>query len=69
MPVPKSSTSTEPSSKKLFIRDRIAKKKEIEDAELGTEENESKEKNELFVKDDHVGECCLHLGLFEKSLT
>lgn len=54
--IAKPNTSTaEPSSKKLFIRDRIAKKKEIEDAELGTEENESNEKNELFVKDDHAG--------------
>lgn len=52
---PTTSTSTEPSDKKLFLRDRIAKKKEIEDAELGAEENESNEKNELFVKDDHVG--------------
>lgn len=40
----------------LFIRDRIAKKKEIEEAELGAEENESNEKNELFVKDDQMGE-------------
>lgn len=54
--ITKPSISTEePSNKKLFIRDRIAKRKEIEDAELGTEEKESNEKNELFVKDDHAG--------------
>ncbi|KAJ6645403.1 DNA repair endonuclease XPF [Pseudolycoriella hygida] len=46
--------TAEPSIKKMFIRDRIARKKEIEEAELGTEENESDEKNELFVRDDHV---------------
>lgn len=49
----------------LFIRDRIAKKKEIEDAELGAEEKEPNEKNELFDKDDHVGELIvLHLLKF-----
>lgn len=51
----KPSSSSESSTKKLFIRDRIAKKKEVEDAELGAEENETEEKNDLFVKDDHVG--------------
>ncbi|XP_037032816.1 DNA repair endonuclease XPF [Bradysia coprophila] len=50
----KPSTSAEPNDKKLFIRDRIAKKKEIEDAELGADDTESAEKNEIFVQDDHV---------------
>lgn len=52
----KTNVAAESSNKKLFIRDRIAKKKEIEDAELGVDENEANEKNEIFVKDDHVGE-------------
>lgn len=55
-PSTSSATITEPvSTKKLFLRDRIAKKKEIEDAELGAEEAESSEKNEkdgLFVQED-----------------
>lgn len=51
----------EPSSKKEFIRDRIAKKKEIEDAELGVEENDTNEKNEVFVdRDEHVGGWNIH---------
>lgn len=53
--VAKPSGIAEPGDKKLFLRDRIAKKKEIEDAELGVDETESAEKNEIFVQDDHVG--------------
>lgn len=55
IPTKKPDSAAESSTKKLFLRDRIAKKKEIEDAELGTDENETNEKNELFVKDDNVG--------------